>query len=196
MPPETGARMAAIIDGKAAAEAVVAKVRKLAAELAAGGGRPPGLAVVIVGEDPASQVYVASKSRKARECGFLSVQHTLPADTERGRAAEADRRSQCRPADRRHTGAAAAAGADRPGQGDPGNRPGKGRRRLPRRQCRQAGRRRNRRRLRAVHAGRRDAAHRRRARPRPFGADAPSSSAVPTSSASRWPTCCSPPTPP
>src|SRR5690606_35378764 len=41
----------------------------------------PGLAVVIVGEDPASQVYVASKSRKAKECGFLSVQHTLPADT-------------------------------------------------------------------------------------------------------------------
>ena len=37
--------------------------------------------MVIVGEDPASQVYVASKSRKAKECGFLSVQHTLPADT-------------------------------------------------------------------------------------------------------------------
>jgi methylenetetrahydrofolate dehydrogenase (NADP+) / methenyltetrahydrofolate cyclohydrolase len=36
---------------------------------------------VIVGEDPASQVYVASKSRKAKECGFHSLQHTLPADT-------------------------------------------------------------------------------------------------------------------
>jgi methylenetetrahydrofolate dehydrogenase (NADP+)/methenyltetrahydrofolate cyclohydrolase len=73
--------MAAIIDGKAAADAVVAKVSRLAAELAAASGRPPGLAVVIVGEDPASQVYVASKSKKAKECGFLSVQHTLPADT-------------------------------------------------------------------------------------------------------------------
>jgi methylenetetrahydrofolate dehydrogenase (NADP+)/methenyltetrahydrofolate cyclohydrolase len=80
-PPETGARMAAIIDGKAAADAVVARVSRLSAELAAAGGRPPGLAVVIVGEDPASQVYVASKSKKAKECGFLSVQHTLPADT-------------------------------------------------------------------------------------------------------------------
>ncbi len=37
--------------------------------------------MVIVGEDPASQVYVASKSRKAKECGFHSLQHTLPADT-------------------------------------------------------------------------------------------------------------------
>ncbi|TIS72511.1 MAG: bifunctional methylenetetrahydrofolate dehydrogenase/methenyltetrahydrofolate cyclohydrolase, partial [Mesorhizobium sp.] len=41
----------------------------------------PGLAVVIVGEDPASQVYVASKSRTAKECGFHSLQHTLPAET-------------------------------------------------------------------------------------------------------------------
>jgi methylenetetrahydrofolate dehydrogenase (NADP+)/methenyltetrahydrofolate cyclohydrolase len=73
--------MGTIIDGKAAAEAVAAKVAKLASELVAAGGRQPGLAVVIVGEDPASQVYVASKSKKARECGFLSVQHTLPADT-------------------------------------------------------------------------------------------------------------------
>ena len=37
--------------------------------------------MVIVGEDPASQVYVASKGKKAKECGFHSVQHTLPADT-------------------------------------------------------------------------------------------------------------------
>jgi methylenetetrahydrofolate dehydrogenase (NADP+)/methenyltetrahydrofolate cyclohydrolase len=73
--------MAEIIDGKAAAEDVVAKVKRLAAELVAGGAPAPGLAVVIVGEDPASQVYVASKSKKAKECGFLSVQHTLPADT-------------------------------------------------------------------------------------------------------------------
>ncbi len=73
--------MGRIIDGKAAAEAVASRVAKLAAELVAGGGRPPGLAVVIVGEDPASQVYVASKSKKAKECGFLSLQHTLPAGT-------------------------------------------------------------------------------------------------------------------
>jgi methylenetetrahydrofolate dehydrogenase (NADP+)/methenyltetrahydrofolate cyclohydrolase len=73
--------MAEIIDGKLVAEDVVAKVKSLASDLVAKGHAAPGLAVVIVGEDPASQVYVASKSKKAKECGFLSVQHTLPAET-------------------------------------------------------------------------------------------------------------------
>ena len=41
----------------------------------------PGIAVVIVGEDPASQVYVRSKGKKATECGFHSVTHTLPENT-------------------------------------------------------------------------------------------------------------------
>ncbi|MCV0395279.1 MAG: bifunctional methylenetetrahydrofolate dehydrogenase/methenyltetrahydrofolate cyclohydrolase FolD [Rhizobiaceae bacterium] len=72
--------MAERIDGKAAAAAVVDKVKTASAELAAI-GTTPGLAVVIVGEDPASQVYVASKSRTAKECGFHSVQHTLAAST-------------------------------------------------------------------------------------------------------------------
>jgi methylenetetrahydrofolate dehydrogenase (NADP+)/methenyltetrahydrofolate cyclohydrolase len=73
--------MAEIIDGKLVAEDVVAKVKGLTADLTAKGHAAPGLAVVIVGEDPASQVYVSSKSKKAKDCGFLSVQHTLPADT-------------------------------------------------------------------------------------------------------------------
>ncbi|GLS34336.1 methylenetetrahydrofolate dehydrogenase (NADP+) / methenyltetrahydrofolate cyclohydrolase [Mesorhizobium albiziae] len=73
--------MAEIIDGKAVGEDVVARVKKLTAELVASGNTAPGLAVVIVGEDPASQVYVASKSKKAKDCGFHSVQHTLPAET-------------------------------------------------------------------------------------------------------------------
>ena len=73
--------MAEIIDGKKAGEDVAATVAKATAELIAKTGVKPGLAVVIVGEDPASQVYVASKSKKARECGFHSVQHTLAADT-------------------------------------------------------------------------------------------------------------------
>ena len=54
--------MAETIDGKSVAQDVVAKVKALAADLAAKGKGVPGLAVVIVGEDPASQVYVASKS--------------------------------------------------------------------------------------------------------------------------------------
>jgi len=73
--------MTEIIDGKLVAEDVVATVKRLTANLVGKGHAAPGLAVVIVGEDPASQVYVASKSKKAKECGFLSVQHTLPADT-------------------------------------------------------------------------------------------------------------------
>jgi methylenetetrahydrofolate dehydrogenase (NADP+)/methenyltetrahydrofolate cyclohydrolase len=73
--------MAEIIDGKAVGEEVAARVKALTAELVASGATKPGLAVVIVGEDPASQVYVASKSKKAKECGFHSVQHTLPAGT-------------------------------------------------------------------------------------------------------------------
>jgi methylenetetrahydrofolate dehydrogenase (NADP+)/methenyltetrahydrofolate cyclohydrolase len=73
--------MADIIDGKAVAEDVVSRVKSLAAELKAKNGVVPGLAVVIVGEDPASQVYVSSKGKKAKECGFHSVQHTLPAET-------------------------------------------------------------------------------------------------------------------
>jgi methylenetetrahydrofolate dehydrogenase (NADP+)/methenyltetrahydrofolate cyclohydrolase len=73
--------MAEIIDGKLIAEDVVATVKRLTAELAAKDHAAPGLAVVIVGEDPASQVYVASKSKKAKECGFLSIQHTLPEET-------------------------------------------------------------------------------------------------------------------
>ncbi|WP_224544198.1 bifunctional methylenetetrahydrofolate dehydrogenase/methenyltetrahydrofolate cyclohydrolase FolD [Mesorhizobium sp. CA16] len=73
--------MAEVIDGKRVAEDVVSKVKALTAELSAKGATKPGLAVVIVGEDPASQVYVASKSRTAKECGFHSLQHTLPVDT-------------------------------------------------------------------------------------------------------------------
>lgn len=73
--------MTEIIDGKAVGEEVVARVKALTADLVGSGAPQPGLAVVIVGEDPASRVYVASKSRKAKECGFHSLQHTLPEET-------------------------------------------------------------------------------------------------------------------
>lgn len=70
--------MAQLIDGKKLAEDVVSTVKSETEKLVAATGIVPGIAVVIVGEDPASQVYVASKSRKAKECGFHSVQHDLP----------------------------------------------------------------------------------------------------------------------
>ena len=72
---------ARIIDGKAAAAAVLAEVNARVDAFRAAKGRPPGLAVVLVGEDPASQVYVRNKGREAEAAGFRSEQHTLPVTT-------------------------------------------------------------------------------------------------------------------
>ncbi|ALN71758.1 bifunctional methylenetetrahydrofolate dehydrogenase/methenyltetrahydrofolate cyclohydrolase FolD [Aureimonas sp. AU20] len=68
------------IDGKATAAAVLQTAKAGGEALRAKTGVQPGLAVVIVGEDPASQVYVANKGRTAEACGFHSVTHRLPAD--------------------------------------------------------------------------------------------------------------------
>lgn len=69
------------IDGKAKAAEMSAKITAEAQALSADHGIKPGLAVVIVGEDPASQVYVRNKKRTAENCGFHSLQHALPAQT-------------------------------------------------------------------------------------------------------------------
>jgi methylenetetrahydrofolate dehydrogenase (NADP+)/methenyltetrahydrofolate cyclohydrolase len=69
------------IDGKEMAAELSAKITLETASLLRDHGLVPGLAVVIVGEDPASQVYVRNKKRTAEACGFYSVQHTLAADT-------------------------------------------------------------------------------------------------------------------
>lgn len=69
--------MAKIIDGKALA----AQVKARCAAGAQGLARRPGLAVILVGDDPASRVYVSGKERDCAECGFLSFEHKLPADT-------------------------------------------------------------------------------------------------------------------
>lgn len=66
---------AAIIDGKALAAKVKDSVRQEAAPLP----RRPGLAVVLVGDDPASRVYVNGKKRDCEECGFYSEEYALPA---------------------------------------------------------------------------------------------------------------------
>ena len=71
---------ATIIDGKAMAADLTAAITQTTADLAANHDVHPGLAVVIVGENPASQVYVRNKKRTAESCGFHSLQHTLPAD--------------------------------------------------------------------------------------------------------------------
>ncbi len=70
---------ARIIDGKAAAAALRAKVGAEVAKFRAVTGRAPGLAVVLVGEDPASAVYVRSKGKATTEAGMESFEHRLPA---------------------------------------------------------------------------------------------------------------------
>lgn len=72
---------ATIIDGKAIAAAVRAETREQIAAWTAGGGARPGLATVLVGEDPASAVYVANKQRGCAEVGVEGFSHELPADT-------------------------------------------------------------------------------------------------------------------
>ena len=72
---------AVIIDGKAFAATVREKVAGHVARLKKDHGITPGLAVVLVGEDPASQVYVRSKGKQTLEVGMKSVEHKLDADT-------------------------------------------------------------------------------------------------------------------
>ena len=72
---------AAIIDGKAAAAGVRARVAEIAADFAQRTGRQPGLATVLVGEDPASAVYVRSKGKATSEAGMASFSHKLPETT-------------------------------------------------------------------------------------------------------------------
>ncbi|MGR9237599.1 bifunctional methylenetetrahydrofolate dehydrogenase/methenyltetrahydrofolate cyclohydrolase FolD [Rhizobium leguminosarum] len=73
--------MTTVIDGKNVAASVIQTVKSATAALEKSSGVTTGLAVVIVGDDPASHAYVGSKSRMAKECGFKSVQHTLSAET-------------------------------------------------------------------------------------------------------------------
>ena len=72
---------AALIDGKAFAEGLRSRIGEHAAAFAHQAGRRPGLAVVLVGEDPASQVYVGAKGKACEAAGMASFEHRLPADT-------------------------------------------------------------------------------------------------------------------
>jgi methylenetetrahydrofolate dehydrogenase (NADP+) / methenyltetrahydrofolate cyclohydrolase len=72
---------AALIDGKAFAQGLRARVAAAVPAFVAATGRKPGLAVVLVGEDPASQVYVRSKGKAMLEAGMESFEHKLPDST-------------------------------------------------------------------------------------------------------------------
>lgn len=73
--------MSIIIDGSKIAQDIRGEVRKETTVLKEKTGIIPGLAVVLVGEDPASQIYVGRKARACAEVGFLSREYRLPADT-------------------------------------------------------------------------------------------------------------------
>lgn len=72
---------AQLIDGKAIAARVREEVKADAAKFSEAHGRPPGLDVVLVGEDPASQVYVRNKEKASEECGLRGTVHRLAATT-------------------------------------------------------------------------------------------------------------------
>jgi methylenetetrahydrofolate dehydrogenase (NADP+)/methenyltetrahydrofolate cyclohydrolase len=71
-----------LIDGKAFATGLRARIAERVPAFRQATGRAPGLAVVLVGEDPASAVYVRSKGKMTREAGMESFEHRLPADTD------------------------------------------------------------------------------------------------------------------
>ena len=73
------------IDGKAFAEKLVDRITRAVADLQAREGLKPGLAVVIVGEDPASQIYVRNKGERTQAAGMRSDTHRLPAETTQDR---------------------------------------------------------------------------------------------------------------
>jgi methylenetetrahydrofolate dehydrogenase (NADP+)/methenyltetrahydrofolate cyclohydrolase len=77
---------AQVIDGKAVAADLRARVAADVEQFTAAHGRSPGLATVLIGDDPASAVYVASKRRACGEVGITSFHHELPADTTREQA--------------------------------------------------------------------------------------------------------------
>ncbi|MGY6551115.1 MAG: bifunctional methylenetetrahydrofolate dehydrogenase/methenyltetrahydrofolate cyclohydrolase FolD [Erythrobacter sp.] len=74
-------KKAELIDGKAFAAALRERIGEAAAGFTAQTGRRPGLAVVLVGEDPASQVYVGAKGKACEGANMASFEHRLPADT-------------------------------------------------------------------------------------------------------------------
>ena len=185
-----------VLDGKAIADDVLDKVAAETEALAAH-GVTPGLAVVLVGEDPASQFYVAAKGKAAAACGFHSIQHTLPAETGEAELLALVASLNADPAVHGILVQLPLPAAVARRRGARSDRSGQGRRRLPPDQRRPPLHRRDGPRACPLHAGGRDD-HARQGL-RGIGDDARrarrrSLSAAPTSSASRWRSSCSPAT--
>ncbi len=73
--------MGQVIDGKAISAEIRQSIKVRVQQRVANGKRPPGLAVILVGSNPASEVYVGAKRKACNEVGFKSIAHNLPADT-------------------------------------------------------------------------------------------------------------------
>jgi len=89
---------ATIIDGKAVAARVRAEVAAQVGELAERTGRQPGLATILVGDDPASAIYVANKRKACAEVGIADLHHHLPADSTQDQVAALIERCNADPA--------------------------------------------------------------------------------------------------
>ncbi len=87
---------ARIIDGKTISADLRGKVSDAVHRLRRDRGVVPGLAVVLVGDNPASEVYVRNKAKAVAESGMHAFDRKLPATHQRGRLARADCRAQCR----------------------------------------------------------------------------------------------------
>ena len=156
---------ARLIDGKAAAAALRADVAVEVAKFRVATGRVPGLAVVLVGEDPASAVYVRNKGKATLEAGMESFEHRLSADISEGDLLDLVDRLNADPAVDGILVQLPLPGAHRCQQGPDQHRSGQGCRRLSPGQRRTAGDRAAR--LRPLHsAGLPQAAARRARRPR------------------------------
>ena len=103
---------ATIISGREIAKAIRAELKERVAELKEQ-SLVPGLATVLVGDDPASHQYVGMKNKAAGEAGIYSRQVSLPVGDVRGGIAGADRGPECRPRDPRHPRSTAAARSHR-----------------------------------------------------------------------------------
>lgn len=88
---------ATIIDGKSVARSVREQVARDVAERVERTGRPPGLATILVGDDPASAVYVANKRRACEEAGIADFHQHLPADSSQEEVAEVIRQANANP---------------------------------------------------------------------------------------------------
>ena len=122
---------ARLLDGKALAAQIRSEIADQVQQFTQSTGTTPVLAAVLVGEDPASEVYVRYKQKDCEKVGMGSQLHRLPDTASQDELLALLDKLNSDPLRARHPGAAPGAQADRPGGGRPGDQPRKGRRLSP-----------------------------------------------------------------